>query len=175
MIEQLHTRLLPRRGVWAEPEEILVTVGAQHALYLLASLLLSGKTIGMEEPGYPDARNIFELHAAQIVPLPVDAQGLQMGAALDACDYVYVTPSHQSPTTVTLSLERRQALLERARQRGFVIIEDDYESETNYAGQPIPALKSLDNEGRVIYVGSLSKTLAPGLRQLYGRCRRPDL
>ena len=167
LIEQLHTRLLPRRGVWAEPEEILVTVGAQHALYLLASLLLSGKTIGMEEPGYPDARNIFELHAAQIVPLPVDAQGLQMGTALDACDYVYVTPSHQSPTTVTLSLERRQALLERARQRGFVIIEDDYESETNYAGQPIPALKSLDNEGRVIYVGSLSKTLAPGLRLGY--------
>ena len=167
LIEQLHTRLLPRRGVWAAPAEILVTVGAQHALYLLASLLLSGKTIGMEEPGYPDARNIFELHAERIVPLAIDGQGLIVDSHLDACDYVYLTPSHQSPTTVTLSLARRQALLERARQHRFVIIEDDYESETNYAGQPIPALKSLDTEGRVVYIGSLSKTLAPGLRLGY--------
>ena len=167
LIEQLHTRLLPRRGIWATPEEILVTIGAQHALYILASLLFSGKTVGIEEPGYPDARNIFSLHAERIVPLPVDEQGLIINERLDNCDYVYVTPSHQSPSTATLPLERRRALLQRAEQADFIVIEDDYESETNYAGQPIPALKSLDSAERVIYVGSLSKVLAPGLRLGY--------
>ena len=167
LLEQLHTRLLPRRGIWAAPEEILVTIGAQHALYLLASLLMSGKTVGIEEPGYPDARNIFALHAKRIVPLAVDKQGLIVGPQLDGCDYIYVTPSHQSPSTATLPLERRHALLQRAEQADFIVVEDDYESETNYAGQPIPALKSLDSAERIIYVGSLSKILAPGLRLGY--------
>jgi GntR family transcriptional regulator/MocR family aminotransferase len=89
---------------------------------------------------------------------------LTLSARLDGCDYVYVTPSHQFPTTVTMSLERRQALLERARARDFVIIEDDYESEIAHQGSPQPALKSLDRRERVIFVSSLSKTLAPGLR-----------
>lgn len=167
LLEQLRTRLLPRRGVWADASEILVTMGAQHALYTLSSLLLQGKTIGIEEPGYPDARNIFALHAAQLIALPVDANGLVIGEHLQQCDYIYITPSHHSPSTVTLSLERRHALLDCARDYDFVVLEDDYESETNYAGQPIPALKSLDREGRVVYIGSLSKTLAPGLRLGY--------
>lgn len=167
LIEQLHTRLLPRRGVWAAPEEVLVTLGAQHALYLLAYLLCEGKTIGLEEPGYPDARNIFAVHSQNIVPLAMDDQGLIVDKQLDGCDYIYLTPSHQSPSTVTLSLERRRALLQRAEQADFVIIEDDYESETNYTGKSIPALKSLDTSQRVIYVGSLSKILAPGLRLGY--------
>lgn len=168
LIEQIHTRLLPRRGVWAQPEEILITNGAQHALYILAQLFLGVKTrIALEEPGYPDARNIFALHTPNLCPVPVDEAGLRVDDTPARCDYVYVTPSHQSPTTVTMSLARREALLARAANSDMVIIEDDYESETNFFGEPTPALKSLDRENRVVYIGSLSKTLAPGLRLGY--------
>ncbi len=168
LLEQIHTRLLPRRGVWASPDEILITVGAQHALYLLASLLFSDDTaVGIEDPGYVDARTIFRMTAARVIGLPVDESGLAADEKLDACDYVYVTPSHQSPTTVTMPLERRHQLLARSVDSDFVIIEDDYESEFNFMGQPTPALKSLDHSNRVVYVGSLSKTLAPGLRLGY--------
>ena len=165
LIEQIRTRLLPRRGVRVSADEILVTVGAQHALYLLASLLFDGETtFGIEDPGYTDARNIATLFAGKRVPLTVDEQGLIPGPALSDCDYVYVTPSHQFPTTVTMSLERRHALLERAQADDFVVIEDDYESELTHQGSPQPALKSLDRNGRVVFLSSLSKTLAPGLR-----------
>jgi len=168
LLEQIHTRLLPRRGVWASPDEILITVGAQHALYLLASLLFSDDTaVGIEDPGYVDARTIFRMTAARVIGLPVDESGLAADEKLDACDYVYVTPSHQSPTTVTMPLERRHQLLARSVDSDFVIIEDDYENEFNFMGQPTPALKSLDHSNRVVYVGSLSKTLAPGLRLGY--------
>ncbi|MBL8709171.1 MAG: PLP-dependent aminotransferase family protein [Rhodospirillaceae bacterium] len=165
LIEQIRTRLLPRRGVRVTADEILVTVGAQQALYLLSTLLFDHKTtFGIEDPGYTDARNIAALRAGRLVPLPVDEQGLALGSELNGCDYVYVTPSHQFPTTATMSLERRHALLERAEARDFVLIEDDYESELTHHGSPQPALKSLDRHGRVIFVSSLSKTLAPGLR-----------
>ena len=167
LVDQLRSRVLPRRGINAAPEEVLITMGAQHALYTLSSLLMWGKCIGIEEPGYPDARNIFALKADRMVGLPVDDEGLVVGEHLADCDYVYVTPSHQSPTTVTMSLSRRQALLEAAVQYDFVILEDDYEGESNYSGQPLPALRSLDRKGRVIYIGSLSKILAPGLRLGY--------
>ena len=168
LLEQIHTRLLPRRGVWASSDEILITVGAQHALYLLATLFFGEQTVvGIEDPGYVDARSIFRMTTAQLMGLPVDAAGLIPDDKLNQCDYVYVTPSHQSPTTVTMPLARRHELLTRSVDSDFVIIEDDYESEFNYVGQPTPALKSLDHSGRVIYVGSLSKTLAPGLRLGY--------
>jgi GntR family transcriptional regulator/MocR family aminotransferase len=154
--------------VLAAPDEILVTVGAQHALYLLAALLIDARTtVGIEDPGYSDARNIFALQTEQLVRLGVDGDGLVIGPTLDRCDCVYTTPSHQFPTTATLSLERRRALLERATAADFVVIEDDYESEINHAGTPLPALKSLDRAGRVVFVASLSKTLAPGLRLGY--------
>ena len=168
LIEQIQARILPRRGVWAARDEILITMGAQQALYILADLLIGkGTRVGMENPGYPDARNIFELKSPQMVPLEVDDHGVVVGAELDSCEFVYVTPSHQSPTTVTMPLARREQLLKRAQQQDFLVIEDDYESEINFVGEPTPALKSLDGSERVIYVGSLSKTLAPGLRLGY--------
>jgi GntR family transcriptional regulator / MocR family aminotransferase len=167
LIEQIRTRLLPKRGVFALPSEIIVTVGAQHAYYLLADALLDeSKRVGLEEPGHPHARNSFALRNPQWVELTVDGEGLVV-EALPAVDYVFVTPSHQSPTTVTLGLERRQRLLRLAEDMDFVIIEDDYEAENLYEGAPMPALKSLDKAGRVIYVGSVSKSLSPALRLGY--------
>lgn len=168
LIEQVQTKVLPLRGVWASPDEIIVTIGAQHALYMLADLLVrSPTTVGLEDPGYPDARNIFATRTDKLVALPVDGHGLQIGDHLNACDYLYVTPSHQSPTTVTMPLDRREALLDQANANDFLIIEDDYEPESRLTETPNPALKSLDRHDRVIYIGSLSKTLAPGLRLGY--------
>ncbi|WP_417821697.1 PLP-dependent aminotransferase family protein [Terasakiella sp.] len=165
LIEQIRERVLPRRGVWAEPDEILITVGAQQALYLLAEVLVSKDTVfGVEDPGYPDIRNIVTQRTPHKIPLPVDMNGLMLSEDVTKCDYIFVTPSHQCPTTVTMPLERRKKLLQMASQNDFVIIEDDYESQNSFYEMPNPALKSMDKEGRVIYIGSLSKSLAPGLR-----------
>jgi GntR family transcriptional regulator/MocR family aminotransferase len=168
LLQQICTRVLPRRGVWIRPEEVVITVGAQHALYLIADLLMHSDTrVAIEDPGYPDARNIFASRTPNLLPLPVDGDGLIVDHHLDEVDYVYVTPSHQCPTGVTMSLERRLALLEKADERDFIIIEDDFESENCFSGEPLPALKSLDRNNRVIYVSSLSKSWAPGLRLGY--------
>jgi len=165
LVQQIRTRVLPRRGVWAGNDEVVITVGAQHALYLVADLLLhAGTRVGIEDPGYPDARNIFSSRGAQLRPLKVDEHGLVVDEQLHGLDFVYATPSHQCPTTVTMPIERREALLRLAEREDFIVIEDDYESENRFDGEPTPALKSLDRGHRVIYVGSLSKTLAPGLR-----------
>jgi GntR family transcriptional regulator/MocR family aminotransferase len=167
LVEQIRTRLLPKRGVFAQPDEILVTVGAQHGFYLVAEALFDKQTrVGFEDPGYPHARNAFALRTDNLIPIPVDEEGLVVDA-LPSLDYVFVTPSHQSPTTRTLSLERRQWLLRKAALQDFVVIEDDYEAENLYAGEPMPALKSLDQTGRVVYIGSLSKNLSPATRLGY--------
>lgn len=165
LIQQIQTKILPRRGVWASSDELIITVGAQHALYMVADLLMrEGTTVAIEDPGYPDARNIFSCRTSQIIALPVDEHGLPVADRLRGMDYVYTTPSHQCPTGVTMPRQRRESLLERAQADDFVIIEDDFESENSFDGAPIPALKSLDRNDRVIYIGSLSKSLAPGLR-----------
>lgn len=165
LVEQIQRRLLPSRGIWVDRDQILVTSGTQQAIFMLGTLLMGPDTrIGVENPGYPDARNCFLLRSRHIRPLSVDEEGLIPGPDLAQCDYVFVTPSHQCPTTVTLSLDRRQALLQSAQRHDFIILEDDHESELNFSGKPTPALKSLDAAQRVIYMGSLSKTLAHGLR-----------
>ena len=142
LVEQIRRRILPRRGIMANDDEILVTLGAQNALYLLTTLLVGRETrVGMEEPGYPDVRNIFSLRTSHVSLLPVDEKGLVPIEAFDACDLVFTTPSHQFPTTVTMPLERRMELLKRAAKHDVVIIEDDYEFETNYVNEPCPALE----------------------------------
>jgi len=165
LVDQIHKKLLPRRGVWAETDEILVTLGAQQGIYLASQLLLNqDSTVGFESPGYVDAENTFSVFTRNLKALEVDSQGLIPDQRFAVCDCVYTTPSHHYPTTVTMPKSRRLELLERARQHDVLVIEDDYESEFNYVGDPTPALKSLDQDGRVIYIGSLSKTLAPGIR-----------
>lgn len=165
LVRQIRQRILPSRGVHAEAEEILITLGAQQALDLVLRLLGGkGRRVAIENPGYADARNLVLVGGATLVPIAIDAAGLPVDERLADCDLVYVTPSHQSPTTVTLPLDRRVALLERAARDDFVIVEDDYETEASYLDSPTPALKSIDRRGRVIYVGTLSKVLAPGLR-----------
>ena len=160
--------MLPRRGVWVSADEIVITIGAQQALYLLADLLITERTtVGMEDPGYPDARNIFASRTARIVGLKVNEGGMLVDGSLRGCDYVYVTPSHQCPATVTMPMARREQLLSIAEDENIILFEDDYESENCYSGSPIPALKSIDRNGRVVYIGSLSKSLAPGLRLGY--------
>lgn len=165
LVEQIRRRILPRRGIMASEHEILVTLGAQHALYMISSLLAKPQTkVVLEEPGFPDARNIFSLHTRNIALQQVDGQGVVPDTIPDDAEMVFVTPSHQAPTTVTMPLARRLELMEQARKKDFIVIEDDHEFETNYVNEPCPSLKSLDDDGHVIYVGSLSKSVFHGLR-----------
>lgn len=167
LVEQIQARMLPKRGIFASPDEIMITLGAQNALYMLATLLMTkGSRVAVEDPGYPDARSIFRLSGSETVPVPVDEHGLIVGEMRDDCKFVFVTPSHQCPTMVSMTGKRRSELLEHAAAHDTIIIEDDYDSQL-LDDAPEPALKSLDHSGRVIYVGSLSKTLAPGLRVGY--------
>lgn len=168
LIEQVRSRLLPRRGIQAAESEILITLGAQNALYLLGALLVSKKsTVAIENPGYPDSRHIFRHFSNNVIPASVDEEGLIIDEALEEADFILATPSHHFPTTVTMSMQRRKDLLQTAHDKDILVFEDDYEPETNFVSNPAPALKSLDKDGRVIYLGSFSKSLFPGLRMGY--------
>jgi GntR family transcriptional regulator / MocR family aminotransferase len=168
LIEQLQRQVLPRRGIRARSDEIMMTIGAQHALYLIAKLFVQPSTrVGMEEPGYPDARNIFAMLTSNVVPLRTDDKGLVPDETFEHCSLAYVTASHQCPTAVAMPIERRMKILQIARARDIVLIEDDYESGLIPEGSEIPPLMSLDRDQSVLYIGSLSKALAPGLRLGY--------
>ena len=165
LVNQIRTKLLPQRGISAQNDEILITSGAQQALALIAQLLLTKeKRIGVECPGYIDAHRLFEMHHAELVQLPVDEEGLVLNHDSRSCQLIYTTPSHQHPTTVTMTMDRRRALIAQADERDMIILEDDYAQESNFITSPSPALKSMDKNGRVIYFSSLSKLLAPGIR-----------
>jgi len=165
LIEEIRSKMLPRRGITAAPDEILITPGEQNALYLLTQLLVdSSTTVAMEEPGNPRMRQVLQQQGARLIHQPVDEHGMIINSRLDRVKVIYVSPSHQVPTVVTMPSERRAALLKRARTLNQVIIEDDFEHESNYLGQPHPALRSMDTDNRVVYVSALPKVLAPGLR-----------
>ncbi|HEY7098419.1 MAG TPA: PLP-dependent aminotransferase family protein [Terriglobales bacterium] len=158
------------RGVKCTPEQVLIISGVQQALDRTAHLLLnSSDSVWMEEPGYPGAAATFQAVGAKIRGLPVDSEGLNLeaGRTFDRPRLVYVTPAHQFPLGVTMSLSRRLSLLEWARRNGTVIFEDDYDSEYRYSGRPIPALQGLDRAGVVIFAGSFSDVLFPALRLGY--------
>ena len=169
--EAVATYLAQARAVRCTADQIMMVAGSQQALYLVAHLLLDpGDAVWFEDPGYLGARAAFQAAGARIVPAPVDGEGLSVVAAKKrggrAC-VAYVTPSNQYPTTVTMSLGRRLELLDWARRARMWIIEDDYDSEFRYTSRPIASLQGLDPSGRVIYIGTFSKLLAPCLRLGY--------
>jgi GntR family transcriptional regulator/MocR family aminotransferase len=157
-----------QRGVPATAKQVLVTHGSQMAMDVCArALLRPGDVVAVEALGYRPAWDALRLTGATLVPVPVDGQGVDVQALARVrgrLRAVYVTPHHHYPTTVTLSASRRLELLALARRRDFVVLEDDYDHEFQYEGRPVLPLASADDDGRVIYLGTLSKVLAPGLR-----------
>jgi GntR family transcriptional regulator/MocR family aminotransferase len=159
------------RGVKCTAEQVLIVSGAQEALDRTARVLLNpGESVWMEEPGYPGAAVVFRALGAHICRVAVDSEGLNLERAIGRWPrprLVYVTPAHQFPLGVTMSLRRRLELLEWARRSGTLIFEDDYDSEYRYSGRPVPALQGLDRAGVVIFAGSFTAVLFPALRLGY--------
>lgn len=159
------------RGVNCTAEQVIIVTGSQGALDLAARVLLDpGDTVWMEEPGYLGARNALLGAGADIVPVPVDTEGLDVAAGIALCPQArlaYVTPSHQFPLGMTMSLSRRLALLEWAKQNNSWLLEDDYDSEYRFAGRPLSAMQGIDSANHTIYIGTFSKVLFPALRLGY--------
>jgi GntR family transcriptional regulator/MocR family aminotransferase len=153
------------RGVRATAERVIVTAGAQQGFDLvLTALIEPGDVVAVEDPGYPRFRDLARLRGAEVIGVPVDAEGLVVDALPDEARLVHVTPSHQFPLGSVMSLSRRRALLRWARAHDAAVIEDDYDSEFRFTGRPLEPLHLLDDDGRVIYVATFSKTLSPELR-----------
>ncbi len=165
LLDEIRTKILPRRGIQASREEILITAGTQQALSLLTQLFVNNEVnVAVEDPGYPEMRDLLKSRGANLIYQPIDDQGIVVNNQLDECDIVYTTPSHQTPTSITMSMARRDQLLQKAVESDFLIIEDDFEFESNFLGQPHPALKSLDKNKCVVYTSCLSKVLASGVQ-----------
>ncbi len=166
LVAAICREILPPRGMQVSPDNVIVTSGAQEALFLLGQLFVGeGSVVGVENPGYVDAWHIFRNAGARLRAMPVDASGVVVTKD-DAADLdlLYVTPSHHHPTSVTVGYARRAALLRHAVARDVILIEDDFNSEVRFRGRPTPSLKSMDETGRVVYVGTFSKFVAPGIR-----------
>ena len=169
--EAIATHLAVARGVRCTSEQVIIVGGSQQGLDLATRLLLDpGDSVWLEDPGYVGARAAFAAAGARIVPVPVDDEGLVVAAgerlAPDA-RMVFVSPSHQHPLGMSMSVSRRVALLDWAQRADAWVLEDDYDSEIRYRGRPQPAMQGIDADGRVIYIGTFSKTLFPALRLGY--------
>jgi GntR family transcriptional regulator/MocR family aminotransferase len=166
--EAIAAHVTVSRQVHCTPGQVMIVPGSQGALDLAARMLVdSGDSVWMEDPGYPGARGAFIGSGANIIPVPVDQDGLIVDAGIHRAPdakMVYITPSHQFPLGVTMSLARRLALLGWAKRAGAYILEDDYDSEFRYACRPIATLQGLDTAARVIYIGTFSKVLFPSIR-----------
>ncbi|MBX3082471.1 MAG: PLP-dependent aminotransferase family protein [Anaerolineae bacterium] len=169
--EAIAAYLMASRAVKCSPDQVIIVAGSQPALDMTAQLLLDpGDVVWHEDPGYRGVRGAFTSASAQITPVPVNGEGIDLEAGIKAAPHarmVYVTPSHQYPLGMTMSLRRRLALLEWAERADAWILEDDYDSEYRFVGRPLPALQGLDTCGRVLYVGTFSKVLFPALRLGY--------
>ena len=169
--QAIAAHLRANRGIGCDAEQIFIVAGAQQAFSLIGSVLLDpGDCVWFENPGAIGARNCLIAAGAELVPVPVDEQGLRVDEGLRRAPrfrLAFVTPSHQQPLGVVMSLERRFALLHAAERAGAWIIEDDYDGEFSFGGAPLPTLKSVDTTGLVIYVGTFSKSLFPSLRLGY--------
>ncbi len=161
----LARHLVVSRGVRIAPEQLVITTGAQQAFDIAARVLLEpGDMVAVEDPGYLPAYRGFLAHGARVVGVPVDSEGLVVDRLPAGTRMVYVTPSHQFPLGMPMSESRRTALLLWAARHDAAIVEDDYDSEFRFTGRPLTPLQAIDTEGRVLYVGSFSKTLLPALR-----------
>lgn len=159
------------RGINCSPSQVFVTSGYRQTVELIGhALLKAGDRVWLEDPGYPPTREIFEYMHIEGISVPVDAEGMVVSDAIKLASRAraaVVTPAHQSPLCMSLSLPRRLALLDWAARNKAWIIEDDYDGEYRYVSRPLPALKSLDRDGRVLYAGTFSKVLFPGMRLAY--------
>lgn len=161
------------RGIFARPEQVMIVPSTRAAINLLAHVLMrpaepAGKVAWIEEPGYATAQALLREAGAKLVPVPCDEAGIDVAKVSGPLPrLIYVTPSHQYPTGVTMSLQRRLALLDAAQASGAIVIEDDYDSEFQYGSRPIAALQGIDRNGLVAYLGTFSKIFAPGVRIAY--------
>jgi len=144
---------------------VVITCGTQHAIDLVARVLIEpGDCVAVEDPGYVPAARLFQALGAKVTGVPIDDQGLVVDLLPPSARLVYVTPSHQFPLGMTMSMPRRRALLRWAARHDAAVIEDDYDTEFRYVDRPLESLQSLDADGRVVYVGSFSKTFSPSVR-----------
>lgn len=166
--EALARYLQRSRGVRCTAEQVLIVNGSQQALDLAARVLLNpGDGVIIEDPGYDGARVVFASNGGTMIPVSCDAEGICVDQMPDGPKLAYVTPSHQFPTGAVMSAARRLDLLNWAQRTGAIVVEDDYDSEFRYEGRPLAALQGLDEGGRVVYTGTLSKVLLPALRLGY--------
>lgn len=165
LIEQIRARILPRRGIIAARNEILIVGSEQQALFLIAKALGQRmRRVAIEDPGLPQTRDVLQLAGAELILQPVDDGGMIVDDRLVEGDCIYVTPSRQRPTGVTMAHDRRQALLALAAERDLLLVEDDFDSETTVIGKPLPALRAMPGGEQILYLASLSRALAPGIR-----------